>query len=300
MVLCPYIYLLTRHDVPSPKLQPTEVGSTHWVSIRALLSPSSRTFELANVSDRLARRSGHFVQFILQLMLGQMRFAAVRLTPTESLYCSSAPGFLPPCSAGPTSTTTLSKLTKAFYSGNKAASAASTSKPLLLWGLTLGILADFLETLPPHDALSLWTYPTFTPLDVRFVVWAVTYPLRRRKRIELEAGGGGGSGDNGPTTPAAVEVGLDAISLGRQTGNHNRDQDANKPAEVGIGGLGVGRYYSGLQGGRRGSRSSAVGIMLDGYYELLRRAVFLTFLLRLGVGVGLGWVLWRRYRRRRS
>jgi hypothetical protein len=34
--------------------------------------------------------------------------------------------------------------------------------PLLLWGLTLGILADFLDMLPPHQAVQLWKYPTFT------------------------------------------------------------------------------------------------------------------------------------------
>ncbi len=235
MVLCPYVYLLTNHDIPSPKLQPTEVGSTHWVSIRALLSPSSRTFELANVSDFLVRGSGYLIQAVLRLMLGHMRFAAVRLTPTESLYCSSAPGFLPPPSDS-SSTSRLSKVLRTFYSASNPATAPSTSKPLLLWGLTLDILADFLETLPPHDALSLWTYPTFTPLDVRFMVWAVTYSFRRRIRIELEASVGAGGGGDGPTTPAAVEVGLDAVSLGGPTGSQIRDENATKPGEVGRGG----------------------------------------------------------------
>jgi len=281
MVLCPFVFLLTRHDVPSPKLQPTEVGSTHWVSLRALLSPSLRTFERADVSDRLARKSSLPIRGFLRLMLGQMLFAAVRLIPTENLYCSSAPGFLPDgSSTDPAIIRSIGASFKHWWLGDHAGSP-STDRPLLLWGLTLGILADFLEMLPPHNALSLWNYPTFTALDVRWITWAVTYSLRKRKRAEIEQGRG--------KAPAAVEEGLDAIAL-PHTG-----EAQDKPGEVGIGGLGVGRYYGRLQHNRRGSRSSAVGVMLDGYYDLLRKAVLLTFIFRLGAGSAVGFLLWRRF-----
>ena len=296
MVLCPFIFLLTRHDVPSPKLQPTEVGSTHWVSLRALLSPSLRTFERADVSERLARRYGSLVRSSLRLMLGQMQFAAVRLLPTESLYCSSAPGFLPETpNIDPATFGSVLHNFKCWWRGNHSASA-STEKPLLLWGLTLGILADFLEVLSPYNTLSqwtyptssrrplsLWTYPTFTALDVRWITWAMTYTLRKRKRIVEDE-------HNRSKSPAAVEEGLDAIALRTGMGEEQDTGKSGKPGEVGTGRL---------QDNQRGSPIDW-NFMLDGYYDLLRKAVILTFVLRLGVGAAMCMVIGRRYVKRRQ
>lgn len=303
MVLCPFVFLLTHHEPPSPKLQPAEVGSTHWVSIRALLNPTLRTFEHVDVSDRLARRGGPLARHFLRLMLGQMRFAAVRLIPTESLYCSTAPGFLPsspspapainlpnpatksnaPTILQPTLATVANlahSLRALTHSLTLSPKQLSTDKPLLLWGLTLDILADFLQMLPPHNEASLWTYPTYTPLDLRFVTWLVTYSFRRRKRIEIERGvGADGMG------PARVEVGLDAVADGEvgEPGQARRGEEQGGGQRV--------------RGGHRVVRSSAVRVMLDGYFVLLNKAVIVALMLRLGVGAGLGFMLWRQLRR---
>src|SRR3954447_24815658 len=93
MVLCPFVFLLTNPDTPTLKLQPTEVASTHWVPLRVLLSPSVRTYEYVDVSDRFARQGGILVKSIIRSVLGKMRFSAIRLIPSESVYCSSTTEF---------------------------------------------------------------------------------------------------------------------------------------------------------------------------------------------------------------
>ncbi|KZF20729.1 hypothetical protein L228DRAFT_249534 [Xylona heveae TC161] len=357
MVLCPFVFLITRPDVPPLKLQQSEVASAHWVSLRALLAPSQRTVERCDVSDRLIRQSGHLTRAFFRAMLGQMVFAAVRLRPTESLYSSRAPGFLPSydgCDEGdtivpgavegrhdshdetksqaaargravgqisaepptPTLSTSPSRalakrplLTtlKEWWLGDHAGSA-NMDRPLLLWGLTLGVLADFLELLPPHDALGLWSYPTFTPWDVRFTIRVMTFFFRRRKQCELEEeqrlarseqvtkqSGGGNEEQNmavGQTKdidsaetmesaaalsepPAvAVEEGLDAVGLVRRSEGgitqNVRERSWHRP------------------------RSSAVGVLLDGYYTYVRRSVALAL---LGRFTFLGLILVHLFRR---
>ncbi|TKA72037.1 hypothetical protein B0A49_03366 [Cryomyces minteri] len=96
MVLCPYVFLITQPSLPPLRLQPTEVASTHWVSLRALLSPSQRTFAYEDVSSRLAKQEKGWRKDVMRVMLGKMQFAAIRLIPSESSYCSTTPGFLPP------------------------------------------------------------------------------------------------------------------------------------------------------------------------------------------------------------
>ncbi|KAI9836263.1 MAG: hypothetical protein M1819_001600 [Sarea resinae] len=275
MVLCPFVFLVTQHEVQPLRLQPSEVGSAHWVSVRALLSPALRTFERADVTDRLASRWGMASRGFLRAMLGQMLFSAVRLVPTESLYSSTIPGFLPePASNSIDGEASYFERLMKWQPGEYGGST-STDKPLLLWGLTLGILADFLMLLPPHDAMQLWTYPTFSRRDVRFVVWMMTYSFRRRKESELEHGEQG--------TTAAIEEGLDAVSA----------PTAEKP-EVATGVVGMGRLGVG------NSQSSAVGLMLEGYYDLVRKAVTVTMIGRGALVVTLATTLWIRFRRNQA
>ncbi|KAI9811021.1 MAG: hypothetical protein M1832_001075, partial [Thelocarpon impressellum] len=216
MVLCPFVFLLTSHDIPPLRLQPTEVGSAHWVSLCALLSPSSRTVELADVSERMARRGGPFARTLLRAMLGKMQFAAVRLHPTESLNTPSS-------------------------------SQSQPERPLNLWGLTLGILADLLDLVPSQPQLQFWTWPTFSPPDLRFVLWLLSRRFRESKRREIFLHSVGAPADEGyaETTSASTTAKAEGV------------------------------------GPRRTPRSSTVGTMLDGYYGLVRRAVVVTLLARL-------------------
>lgn len=290
MVLCPYVFLLTHHDIPPLRLQPTEVGSIHWVSLRALLSPEQRTYELQDVSNRLAKQEMGIGRWFLRMMLGRMLFAAVRLIPSESMYCSSIPGFIPASTSdADNSSYSLTARVKAWWKGETAGSTAP-DKPLLLWGLTLGVVADLLELLPPYDALDLWEFPTFTPWDVRFTLWAMSYQFRKRKRQLLAS--------YYVKAPIAVEEGLESVAAPNESSDDSTSEE-DKPGEVGIGGLGVGRYYGKIRSSAKGSRSSSVGTLLEGYYDIVQKAVAVALVGRVSVVALLVATFWIRYRKRR-
>lgn len=133
MVLCPFVYLLMRFDIDPLSLQPSEVHSAHWVSLRALLSPRLNTYTSSDVSGRFGRSDGYFARGLARLLFGRILIKAINLVPTESIYCSSSSDFLP-----------LDRENLA-YSSHKLLSWSPADKAwqnpshqLILWGLTLG------------------------------------------------------------------------------------------------------------------------------------------------------------------
>ena len=192
MVLCPFVYLLLRHDVPPLALQPSEVHSTHWVPIRGLLSPSLRASERCDVSDRLQQQRGPIVKRLIRAATGQLVFSATTLTPSESLYCSSAPGFIPtPDSQKKFLSDVAGSLGLGFLWQKQPSGGGG---PLLLWGLTLGVVADLLHHIDAQSTSTLWSWPTFSHWDIRTIVWILTYRLRADRLREvrgpdLEIGG---------------------------------------------------------------------------------------------------------------
>lgn len=232
MVLCPFVFLWTQPDMPPLKLQPTEVASTHWVPLRVLLSPSARTFEYVDVSDRFAG-SGWLRRTLMWSILGQMRFSAIRLIPSESLYCSSTAEFFPPEPLQ--ENLPCGRRLYNWCRGDHTLPAEST-RPLLLWGLTLGMLADFLDQLPPHNAVKLWVYPTFTSFDARWIINILTRSLKRRNAARLQSG-----------NQTAIDGETEAVATG----------DIQ-------------------EGPKNTKRPYAVGVMLEGYYDMLRRGVWIA------------------------
>jgi hypothetical protein len=271
MVLCPFVFLYTKPDIPPLNLQPTEVASTHWVPLRVLLSPSVRTYEYADTSDRFARQGGFVVRALLRSMLGLMRFSAVRLIPSESLYCSSTAEFFPQGTVPENTKPSLPRRLYDWYLGDHAGSP-EPARPLLLWGLTLGILADFLNQLPPHNAVRLWSYPTFTSFDIRFVINILTARLKRRNLARVQGG-----------NQTAIDSETEAVA-----------PSGDNPWF--IGGLSDGMECS---KGSNDSRSYAVGILLDGYYDTARRGVWIALAARLLGSLALILYITRRFRRRR-
>ncbi|KAJ6188888.1 hypothetical protein N7519_003796 [Penicillium mononematosum] len=280
MVLCPFVFLTTRSDSPTLRLQPTEVASTHWIPLRALLSPSLRTVEYVDMSQRFARQGGFLTRLAIRSLMGWMQFSAVRLLPSETHQCTTIPGFVPEENILKPS---LVERFKGWCLSGQADSS-DTARPLLLWGLTLGILADFLDMLPPHQAVQLWKYPTFTVPDLRLIVSIVTYNLRKRNALNVR------SGARPSNTAADSETA--ALSVTQET---NVEHDHN---EVGMGGLGVGRYYGPTDQARDGT-SYAVGIMLRGYYDRLRMAIWVFLAWRVVIGSIAGISAWRILRRLR-
>jgi len=280
MVLCPFVFLTTRSDSPTLRLQPTEVASTHWIPLRALLSPSQRTVEYVDMSQRFARQGGFLTRLAVRSLMGWMQFSAVRLLPSETQKCTTTPGFFPDDDKPNGS---VFQRFKEWCLSNQAESS-DTARPLLLWGLTLGILADFLDMLPPHRAVQLWQYPTFTVPDLRLIVSIVTYHLRKRNSRNVKQGARPSDTASDGETAALPVAKLKDIEY-----DHN---------EVGIGGLGVGRYYGASDQAPDGT-SYAVGIMLRGYYGRLRTAIWVFLAWRVAIGSVAGVYVWRILRRLR-
>ena len=303
LVLCPYIFLLTTHDIPALKLQPTEVASTHWVPLRSLLSPEQRTIAFEDVSSRLANQETGVKKWMLSTILGRMIFAAINLEPTESLHSAESPSSDVTLQnnryAQLTTKDKLSLLASRAWRADIFNQFPTPKKdgPLLLWGLTLGVIQDFLDLMPPHNALTLWTYPTFTPLDVRLWIWLLTYNFKNRKRVELQSGSE--FRDIRPSFGGASETGVQ---------NANRSSD-DKPLETGFHGLGTGSGVGAIH-----SKKAAVATMLEGwvefaaekllpqianrgrYYDIVRRAVAVALIGRAGAILLIGVLLWRRWK----
>ncbi|KAK5730352.1 hypothetical protein LTR15_000289 [Elasticomyces elasticus] len=307
MVLCPYVYILHTHAIPPLKLQPTEVAATHWVLLRSLLAEGQRTVVGEDVSSRLANQETGVKRWICRLMLGRMMFAAINLLPTESLHSAETPAPDTGVNAGavrvednrhspPTYTSRAKALASRVYRSDifNQYPTEPTEGPLLLWGLTLGVIADLLDLLPPHTALTLWTYPTFTPLDVRFWVWLLTYRFKGRKRVELQAGSSvmmsrpsfGGASESLASSESA-NVGV----AGKEV--------EERVDETGLHGLGTGSGVGSGELGVRG-RKAAVATMLEGYYDIVRRAVGVALVGRASVLVLVMWMALRRSRARKG
>ncbi|KAL4898396.1 NUDIX hydrolase domain-like protein [Aspergillus ambiguus] len=278
MVLCPFLFLSTRSDSPTLNLQPTEVASTHWVPLRALLSPSMRTVEHVDMSQRFRNMGGFLIRLALRSVMGFMQFSAIELSPTESLQSNSTPGLIPEHAPTPS----LFNRWKAWCLSNQADSN-NRNRPLLLWGLTLGILADFLDMLPPHTAVDLWKYPTFTTPDLRLIASLLTYRLRQHNKLQVKSG----------ARPSNTAVDSQTAALPVTEATAIKD-DCN---EVGIGGLGVGRYYGPSDRSPEGTRY-AVGIMLRGYYAKLRTAIYIFVAWRMVLGAAGTIYLWRLLRQK--
>ncbi len=263
MVLCPFVFLWIQPDIPPLKLQPTEVASTHWVPLRVLLSPSSRTHEYVDVADRFARRGGVVLKTILRSILGKMQFSAIELIPSESLFCSSTAEFFSPPEASVQKEDSVKEKLYNWYRGDHAG-FSNKPRPLLLWGLTLGMLADFLDQLPPYNAVQLWSHPNFTSLDVRWIVNLLTISLKRRNIARLRNGG--------IQNQTALDTDAEAVATG------------DNPWF--IGGLSDGMKR--LNTGTNATKSYAVGVLLDGYYDRARTGVWLAVATRIIGTVAIG------------
>ncbi|KAL6720122.1 hypothetical protein ACLMJK_002043 [Lecanora helva] len=259
MVLCPFVYLQTRHDLPPLALQPSEIHSAHWVSLRSLLLPSLRRSVRCNASERLARHRTPILRIVLRALVGRLVFSAVKLKPTESLYSNPLLNVSSDKPKSPSITTTLTRL----FTQNQS---DPDDKPMLLWGLTLGIMADLLELLDRPATTKLWSWPTFSPWDIRIVIWLLNHNFRAQKIREI-----------------------------RQL----RSPDGGESEDVQIGGMDDTTYTTSVKRKTGGSEAGVAGMKLLGdYMQRLRNAVIVALALRVGFGAALASYLFRKYRRR--
>lgn len=271
MVLCPYVHLIMRYDLPPMVLQPAEVKSAHWVSLKALLSPHLRTFERQDVSDRFFRQGNQFSKRILRSMVGQLLFTARRLVPTESTHSRSILDYTPTDRSKSNPRYARTRRLLSMWQGPQPA-ASSQDPSLVLWGLTYGIVANFLGLMPTEDPTNMWDWPTLSPWDLRFAVWILTYKFRAEKLQSL-ANPMNGAVASGEPHERVKTGGLDSQTFA------------------------VPEVY---QHGRRTSLDT-VSDMLDGYFDRLRKAIWMALAFRLGMGMlFVTLLLRRRYRRRLS
>jgi hypothetical protein len=144
-----------------------------------------------------------------------------------------------------------------------AASSSSSPPPLLLWGLTLGIVTDFLEMLPQGEAAAGWQYPTFTSWDLKAVLWLATRDLRKRNWEAARSG-----------------------SVARALREHQEDSQSGSMVLI-------------RENCDNSKPTSTVGTLLDGYYDAVRTAVWITLCGRAVVlaSAAAGFVMWKRARR---
>ena len=279
MVLCPFVFIYTSKTVPPLKPSPAEVASVHWVPLRALLSPKLRTCEYVDTASRMAKPGGPVLQFVLRCLVGRMMLSAVKLVPSESVFASSVPGFIP--SEGESMFSGLAEGAFGIPSSNQG---LAHLQPLMLWGLTLGVLADFLDMLPPYNAVRLWRYPTFTPPDLRVFVWLFTYSMRKNNAHDLSAGTW--PYRNRSRKRRASQTAMDATSYASAV---TEAEPMRLQNEVGIAGSSNGQ-----------NSQDSVGRLLEGYYHRLNIAV-VTFLgYRIALGSTMAYFGWKILKNRQS
>ena len=263
MVLCPFVYLALRHDLPPLTLQPSEVHSVHWVTLRGLLAPSLRTVERWDLSKGSVLQQSYFMQLLTRATAGYMLFGGIKLLPTESLYCSSTDGFIPETKSPITWVESATHALSNVLPGSRT-NHTTPDRPLILWGLTMGIIADFLEYIDEHATSKLWFWPTFSPPDISLVTRLLTYRFRTQRVRELTS-------KTGRPGPNDIRIsGFDALTCTVST------MRQSKGSESGIAG----------------------GLLLEGYFDRLFKALYVALFARFGFSLALVAFILRRYRRR--
>lgn len=267
MVLCPYVHLMMRYDLPPLTLQPAEVKSAHWVSLRALMSPHLRTFERQDVSERFFRQASVPVRRILRAVVGQLLFAARKLVPTESIHSRTLSDYSPMERPGETRIQVITRRLHRVLQGSQPV-ASGRDPPLILWGLTHGILANLLGLMPAENPTGLSDWPTLSPWDIRFTVWAYTYRFRMQQ-VQAIAKRNEAAGQ-------AIKGGAEVCGLDNQTFTASNILPINRLASRDI-----------------------VGEMLDGYFDRLRTAIWIALVFRVGLGALMAALLLQRWHRSR-
>jgi hypothetical protein len=243
-VICPFVFLLTSHNIPALKLQPTEVAAAHWVSLSSLLLPQLRTSHCTAMSLPQRNNPRYLARAFERFLMGQITFPAIRLVPSESLYSDYALyGHIAEPVRGNSSMFSPTKTLSGWWTGGDALVQRS-QEPLLLWGLTLGVLEDLLHLVSPCTTLKSWVFPTLTSPDVRVYLWVMTYQFRRRKQRYLDHA-------IQSLSTANKNKGLDKPDEKDNHGEYLRD-------EMGI------ITHDGYQ---EYSRSHIAGVMMDRYYD---------------------------------
>ena len=267
MVLCPFIFLITEYSIPPLKLQPSEVASAFWVPLRVLLSKSHRRFKELRLSPQLAKMELNIPEAYSHGIPGALKCAGIHLVPSESHYSASLDS--------------SNQFKKEGSEASLAVRAAEAQGPIVLWGLTFGVLMDLLERLPPYDALNLWTYPSFTSWHIQAALWIFTFVYHQRKRRALKS-------TSVPHFSHLQRTGQFRKGKGSderfaETGDENGDENDMLRGESGMMNSDTVTPAQRSDGSMKQTASQEVEARLMDYYTPLRRAIFAHAVLRLMV-----------------
>ncbi|KAK6360789.1 hypothetical protein TWF730_006911 [Orbilia blumenaviensis] len=161
MVLCPYVFLWAKNEVPEFKLQAAEVAAAFWIPIHFLLDSKHKTEHAVDVSDRMASSTTQLLKPVFNVLLGPMYFSAVHLRPEEVSH-----SVVRDCM--------MSETDRKQGMGD-----------LMLWGITYAVLADMLDFLPPFNFVESFQYPFFRGWDFNSLVWILSRGYRRSRKEDL-------------------------------------------------------------------------------------------------------------------
>ena len=246
------------------RLQPTEVASAHWVPVRALMNPKYSTYWTQDIASR---ESSFIAKLTARILSGPILVGATRLHPSESKFATENREYLgvSPPPEPPSSNQTVPLL----FARWRLPSIEDAGASLLLWGLTQGVVSDFLDMLPPFDTLKMWLYPTFSMPDVRLACWIFSYRYRKRYQRMVDAE----SEEFLRTVPDSGDV----VTL----------ED------------GTTRYRGRLRLDVKGRRSFAKAESMREYFDTLRNGFIAAMLGRATVASLLIAYLWKRHTARR-
>lgn len=156
MTLCPYVFIVNGGPKSQPlTLQPTEVERAFWIPVPHLYGKDAGTasYETVLLGKRLRLHEQPIIPkflhpFITKFVVGNMLFGATDLKYPQDMTLTIPNGPRP---------------------------------PYKLWGLTQGILLDFLEIIRPRTESVNFRYPTLQGYDLRFVLWIMAWRFRKEK-----------------------------------------------------------------------------------------------------------------------
>jgi hypothetical protein len=249
------------------RLQPSEVASAHWVPVRALTNPKYSTYWTQDVAARGSREPGFIARLTAQMLSGPILLAATRLHPSESKFATESKEYLG-ISPRPEPQSTNQTI-PLLFARSRLQSIEDTGASLLLWGLTQGVVSDFLDMLPPFDTLRMWVYPTFAMPDVRLACWIFSYAYRRRYQRMVET--------------ASEEFLRSIPDTGPDTSMVTLEDGAK-------------RYYGRLRLDVKGRRSFAKAESMGDYFNALRNGFVAAMLGRATAISFLIYYLWKARR----
>ena len=176
MTLCPFIFIVSSGKKSSPNLvlQPTEVDRAFWIPVPQLYTVDAGTagFETVPLGDRLRLHNNPLIPrflhpFIQSWIVGNMLFGATDLCDPRDMVISSQDR-------------SIDESTVDLIPDN-------SPPPYKLWGLTLGVVTDFLEIIRPKSEILAFYYPTMQAPDLRLTLALLTYRFRRLKAQHFRA-----------------------------------------------------------------------------------------------------------------